>query len=206
MKTAKVAGVDLGGKRSGTTALCVLEDGAVTTLQAPRGLDGHAWLNNHIIARKITYVFMDAPLSLPGVYAGLKDFRDYHFRKADKLLGAMSPLFLGGLTASAMELAAAWQQEGITTLEVYPSALVKHLQLQDYYRPQYLTRTKMSDFIRKFKRHPETRKYFEGLRWKISQSISPHEADAILCLLSGLRYLSGEAQAYGIEEEGLIWV
>jgi predicted nuclease with RNAse H fold len=206
MKTLRLAGVDLGGKRSGTTALCFLEEDFVTTLQAARGSDGHAWLDEQIVARRITHVFIDAPLSLPGVYRGLKDFHDYHFRKADKLLGAMSPLFLGGLTASAIELAAAWQEKGIVTLEVYPSALVKHLQLQVFYKPKHLPPKTMSNFIRKLKRHPETRKYFEGLRWKISHSLSRHEADAILCLLSGLRFLSGEALAYGYRDEGLIWV
>lgn len=205
MEKAIVAGVDLGGKQSGNTALCVLDAEAVITLQAQRGKDGHIWLHEQIMARKVTHVFIDAPLSLPGVYRGLKGYDDYHFRLADRQLGAMSPLFLGGLTASAMELAATWREKGITTVEVYPSALVRQLGLERYYGTRHSPETVIR-FLEKLRAHPKTRKYLSQVNWNIGDSPSRHEADAILCFLSGMRFLAGNALSYGREEEGLMWV
>ncbi|MCB0644589.1 MAG: DUF429 domain-containing protein, partial [Phaeodactylibacter sp.] len=127
----QIAGIDYGSKRAGTTALALLDTGASLQLfQSGKGEDADAFLLKHLRQRQPTKVFMDAPLSLPGVYRYESDaYSDYFYRAADRELQAMSPMFLGGLTARAMQLQQQLSAEKITVYETYPARLAQVLEL-----------------------------------------------------------------------------
>ena len=99
-----IFGVDYGSKMAGTTVVAVARERQIDLLQSGRKQDADAWLLETAVAQQPDHIFLDAPLSLPGVYRHLPGRSDYFYREADRELQAMSPMFLGGLTARAMQL------------------------------------------------------------------------------------------------------
>jgi hypothetical protein len=94
----RLCGVDYGSKLAGTTVTCTLDapSGQVHFQKSAPREDADAFLRNYLLQSQPAFIFLDAPLSLPGVYRGLAGCRDYFYREADRQLGAMSPMFLGG--------------------------------------------------------------------------------------------------------------
>jgi len=142
-------------------------------------------------------LFLDAPLSLPGVYA-LKQphHTDYFHRDCDKQLNAMSPMFLGGLTARAMKLASTLRASGVPVFETYPKWHAKRLKLDALgykKQPENLERCTL-----------EVAKTLEGTL--SSSPTSWHEFDALLALLTGLRFREGKHLQIGDTEEGKIYL
>jgi predicted nuclease with RNAse H fold len=147
---------------------------------------------------KPIYVFIDAPLSLPGVYSRMADYSDYFFRKADKQLQAMSPMFLGGLTARAMKLKNQLAAQQIQVYETYPAAQAAGMGLVEMgYKKQI--------------------SHLPAVVHIISQHLLPfipdsntltswHQVDALLALLGAVRFMNGEHQVFGDAGEGLIIV
>ncbi|MEZ5058281.1 MAG: hypothetical protein R2879_14700 [Saprospiraceae bacterium] len=190
-----IAGIDYGSKLAGTTYVAYDQNGQIHLTGVEKKKDADLWLQNLIPELKPEYIFMDAPLSLPGVYSG--DGEDYFYRKADRDCMAMSPMFLGGLTARAMRLKAFFKKIDLKIFETYPARVVDTQPgLPDLYRKK--DKNALQPFVEKlekllpydFAKRPET--------W--------HEADAILAWLSGFRYAMGKALSFGDEKEGLIWV
>ena len=95
-------GIDYGAKLSGYTAICFNQNDILTIQQCLYGKDADKWLKEVLTQHDFESVYIDAPLSLPGKYRALSGYNDFHYRKCDQELRAMSPLFLGGLTARAM--------------------------------------------------------------------------------------------------------
>lgn len=119
-----IYGIDYGNKLAGTTAIVWL-DTSVQTIRlscSQKGKDADEFILQSIADVKPVCMFIDAPLSLPGVYSRMADYNDYFFRKADKQLRAMSPMFLGGLTARAMKLKNQLEAQQIQVYETYPAA------------------------------------------------------------------------------------
>jgi hypothetical protein len=107
----------------------------------------------------------------------------------------MSPMFLGGLTARAISLSK--KMNGTELKETYPRKLVDILKLPaDEYKHanKYL-----SSFVVRLKK-------MSDMNINEAQITSWHHVDALLALLSGLRYLEKNDQQYGIPEEGVIIV
>ena len=98
-------GIDFGARSAGNTVVCVREKGLFRFHRSAKDSDGDAWLRSLIDELRPAAIYIDAPLSLPGVYTGRG--HDHFFRAADRQAGGMSPMFLGGLTARAMALASA---------------------------------------------------------------------------------------------------
>lgn len=117
-----IIGIDYGGRMAGTTAIAALTDNRITLTSCPKGQDADAWIEKHVLALQPTIIAIDAPLSLPSGLMGSGG--DFHLRLADRLCGAMSPMFLGGLTARAMALKATSKANG-TWIETYPSWIAK---------------------------------------------------------------------------------
>ena len=192
------AGIDFGSKRAGSTSICIGDEaGNVNNLLiSARGKDADAFLLKQIGDYKLSHIFIDSPLSLPGIYRGLKAYDDYFYRFCDRETGAMSPMFLGGLTARAIKLKDHWEEAGIAVYEVWPSMMALEMGLnRDVYKS---TKERIlpawqvvldSGYV-KWSRKPES--------W--------HELDAVLAYISGLRIHKGIAKAYGRKEEGLIYV
>ncbi len=192
-----IAGADYGSKLAGTTVIAAYQHGEVKFIHSAKKQDADQMILDWALQHRPARLFLDAPLSLPGVYSGKEGFTDYFYRQADRQLKAMSPMFLGGLTARAMRMAAQLRKSGIETIETYPAALARELGLG-------------KEGYKKSKAHLPS--FREQLLVHLPVGLPPkpldswHQFDALLALLSGLRFLEGRHLAYGQEEEGLIVV
>ena len=196
-QTPEFAGVDYGSKLAGTTVIAF--QGAsgleLATSTVKRDADRFVldWCRQHRPRR----LFLDAPLSLPGVYRYLPDFDDYFYRRADRALSAMSPMFLGGLTARAMQLRATLENEGVAVYEVYPGGLAGLLSLnRDHYKRSKQHISSVLEALAPF---------FPAL--PAAPRVSTwHHVDALLAWLSGWRHQQGQHRQYGDPAEGLILI
>lgn len=191
-----VAGVDYGAKWAGTTAIAFIERQKILCLQSTSKQDADAFIQAFVKEKAIQLVGLDAPLSLPKVYKNEEKEGDYFYREADKELGAMSPMFLGGLTARAMQLQAYLKKNAIQVIEVYPAALAKKLSLGQFHYKKSLSLVCQA-----------TKIIQEYVGYQIhSKPENWHQFDAILALASTLAYQNQKAQYFGKANEGLIWV
>lgn len=188
----KWIGVDYGSKIAGTTVICYEEKGKLCLLQSEKKKDADLFISNFIETHQVKEVYLDAPLSLPAAYHGRGS--DYFYRICDRVTKAMSPMFLGGLTARAMKLAASHKE--VVFKETYPGYLIRTV--LDYkelypkksaYDPR-LHQQLAKDYKLKYKQAP--------LNW--------HQLDAVSCWISGWRHESGQGVLLGEAEEGVIWV
>lgn len=185
-------GIDFGAKSAGTTVICSRDKGLFRFHRCTKGEDADAWLEQSVAELAPSAIYMDAPLSLPGAYFGRG--KDHFYRRADRLAGGMSPMFLGGLTARAIRLAEGWRALGIEVFEVYPAGLIRHE--WDYLgipSGKAIPRHKLRLMAGLFTLPPPEPK-------------DRHEADAWLCWLSGYRHRNGTALELGDRQEGTILV
>ena len=125
-----IIGIDYGAKMAGTTVIAHLHDEQLTLTQSVKKQDADKFVLEKVAAIQPTHLFLDAPLSLPGVYRSLPDCDSFFYRKSDQAVQAMSPMFLGGLTARAMQLAHQLQNQGLEIIEIYPAKLAERLGLK----------------------------------------------------------------------------
>ncbi len=192
-----VVGIDYGSKMAGTTAICYLKEDRLFFSTSQKNRDADQFIFEFITQLPSkARIYLDAPLSLPGVYRGLPLYEDYFYRESDKAVKAMSPMFLGGLTARAMKLATSLKAEGHEILEAYPGAFARILDL----KRQGYKGTK-----------EEIPKALERLQESYPSLILPtdlaswHGMDALIAFLIGCRHQEGKATIVGNEEEGLIY-
>jgi len=194
-----VFGVDYGSKLSGNTVLCIFDHGRIHFMSVDKGVDADAFLLNAAHHFKPERIAIDAPLSLPGVYRGLEGCDNYHFRAADLELNAMSPMFLGGLSARAMQLTATLKERNIEVLETYPRALARHFKLEALgYQGSKLALVQCRTQLRALLNPAIGLDCGDVTDW--------HHLDALLALMSCLNYTSGTHQAFGRADEGQIVV
>ena len=197
-----IYGIDYGSKLAGTTVIAKWDRAAKegTLLQfvsSAKKSDADVFLKTEFLEDRPTHIFLDAPLSLPAVYRGATDREDYFYRACDRTLKAMSPMFLGGLTARAMRLASFFRQHDCTVFETYPGALARQYRLQD------LNYKKQLGYL------PDV---INALRVKAPLPFQPgdlrdwHHVDAYLAIWSAQRFFAEEARIVGDPEEGLIIV
>jgi len=182
-------GIDYGAKLAGTTAICFEKEKELFIIQSQKKQDADAFIKSLINMVEPTHVYLDAPLSLPAAYFGKG--KNYFYRQCDIETKAMSPMFLGGLTARAMKLSADFPQ--ITFKETYPSFLVKNIFfLQDVYQ----------------KKKPFNPEILENMIFpKMGRPIENwHQFDSLMCWLSGKRDFENDAICLGNAEEGIITV
>ncbi|WP_266205806.1 DUF429 domain-containing protein [Pontibacter kalidii] len=191
-------GVDYGSKLAGTTTAAMVQQGELHVWQSDKGKDADVWLQDLVVRLKPGVVYIDAPLTLPKVYSmeAYAPDSDFFYRQADRDVQAMSPMFLGGLTARAIRLRTQLAASGIAMLETYPAEAVRLLlpQLQGYKKdPAAL---------------PAYAEMLQGLlKYKLQQPPHNwHQLDAILAWTSGYRHNTGESILYGDAREGRIIV
>ncbi|NJL75030.1 MAG: DUF429 domain-containing protein [Saprospiraceae bacterium] len=191
------AGVDYGSKLAGTTVVAIWDGKSLQIVQSKKKQDADAFLQAQIRQYQVSWIGLDAPLSLPGVYTQPTQYQDYFYRTGDRLLQAMSPMFLGGLTARAMQLARTLAAEGKYVIEVYPAALAKHFDLQalDYKNAATSIPKVLEKLIQLFTWLPNS---LELENW--------HQVDALLALCSTSRYLHQDYLVFGDDREGVIIV
>lgn len=191
-----VVGIDYGAKLAGTTAIAFVEKEKIILRQSKSKQDADAFLQDFTEEKKVQLIGLDAPLSLPKIYKNEEKNGDYFYREADKALGAMSPMFLGGLTARAMQLASYLKQKKIEVIEVYPAVLAKKLHLEQFHYKKSLSLI-----------YQATKKIEEHIGYKLLQKPENwHQFDAILALATALAYQNQKAESFGNANEGLIWV
>ena len=198
LRSVDFVGIDYGSKLAGTTVCAHYQlDGAVQFYQSARKSDADLFLETLLLQLKAEHIFLDAPLSLPGVYTDPANYTDYFYRRGDRELKAMSPMFLGGLTARAMRLAAVWRDQERRVYEVYPGAAARRLGLKELNYKK--TQGAIPDVAFKLERELPLAFDPRDLR-------SWHHVDALLALYSGWRFLREEHEFFGDAAEGGIVV
>ena len=185
-----VCGIDYGSKMAGTTSICYIKAGVVKIERSAKKQDADAMIQAFCQRERPELIALDAPLSLPGVYTAKEGFQDYFYRVCDKELKAMSPMFLGGLTARAIKLKAMLSE--IKIIEAYPVFRAKALELHKF---GYRGKT------------PEIKAILNKLGgvFATAEILSSHDMDALLCLEIGQRFLQNKTQRSGLVEEGVIY-
>jgi predicted nuclease with RNAse H fold len=192
-----IAGIDYGSKLVGTTVIAWAEGSVIRFLQSTKKQDADKMVLDWAAQYTPEFIMLDAPLSLPGVYRQMPGYSDYFYRVGDKLLGAMSPMFLGGLTARAMKLKDTLAQSGIEVFECYPKAVCKEENLFEHYAKS--GKEAPGPFI-------ALAVNYMNLHIDPMPELSWHHADALLALLSAFRKQRGLSCIYGDFSEGQIWV
>ncbi|WP_282776890.1 DUF429 domain-containing protein [Phaeodactylibacter xiamenensis] len=191
------AGVDYGSKMAGTTVIAWAEGRAIRLAQSAAKKDADKWVKSWVEAHRPAVLYLDAPLSLPGVYHAPGGYEDFFYRAADKEVQAMSPMFLGGLTARAMRLSQELKALQCTTLEVYPGQLSKILGLdRKRYKKDKAYLQEATEMV--LAHLPDYQMATPPTNW--------HQVDALLAFCSGYRHQQGLAAIYGGIEEGQIIV
>jgi len=186
-------GIDYGSKLAGTTVVTYDEDGALLQVSSAKKSDADAMIL--ALAKRLmpARIYIDAPLSIPAAYRGKGT--DYHYRAADKALSAMSPMFLGGLTARAMSLCQKLSQLNIPCVETYPGAYVRaHEELSKVYKK------KDNGCIDSCLRVLRPLLPFEPH----TDMDTLHKLDSLIAWLSGYRHLRDQATIVGSPDEGVI--
>ncbi|MCC5917185.1 MAG: DUF429 domain-containing protein [Cryomorphaceae bacterium] len=199
MQDKIIFGIDFGSKLSGNTVIAIFKDMRIDFLDVDKGVDADTFILNAVKHYSPEVIFIDAPLSLPGRYAGIKNCDCYNFRHADKELKAMSPMFLGGLTARAIRIKDECEKLGIEVRETYPKAQSTKYDLQKLgYKGNKLALRLCAEKVMD-SMHP-------GIRVCAKEIISWHHLDALLALVSAMCFVQGCGQVFGREDEGQIFI
>ncbi len=184
-----ILGIDYGARYSGKTALCYDRADWLYLIRSVLKEDTDAFVRKHAQSLSPDLIAMDAPLSLPAAYHGRGT--DYMYRACDRACQAMSPMFLGGLTARAMALRA--ELDDYVFIETYPSM---------HYRAAFAGVKKDGKIFADARDH-----YIDIMPYRVDRSPADwHELDAILAWYSGWRYMQGTHVCHGDAAEGQIIV
>lgn len=180
-----IVGIDYGGRYTGTTALAACTLDQIFLTSCPKRTDADTWIGERLDDLQPRIIAIDAPLSLPsGVLDGKGDF---HLRIADRLCGAMSPMFLGGLTARAMALHTFWKGQALW-VETYPSWMAR--------ARLGCKRTDHDEVVNMI------RTYWTGQ--PIPKLTDQHQVDALLALMAAEHVRTNTSWHYGDPREGVI--
>ncbi|MGM0566049.1 MAG: hypothetical protein ACQESX_04730 [Bacteroidota bacterium] len=191
----KVIGVDYGSKFAGTTVAALFNKNKVIFKQSKAKSSADLFLTDLINKHLPVKVFIDAPLSLPGVYSTPDKHNDYFYRLSDREAGAMSPMFLGGLTARAIQLKNQFTYTSVSFIETYPGGLAKELNLKEM---GYKQKTSHCERVVTFLED------YSAFNVEKNIKLTWHHVDALLTLVSAKRYFSGKSSILGEREEGQI--
>tara|TARA_R110000850_G_scaffold177569_2_gene303414 strand:+ start:852 stop:1448 length:597 start_codon:yes stop_codon:yes gene_type:complete len=192
-------GIDYGSKLTGNTVIAIFQKMKIFFLDVDKGVDADAFILNAADYFSPNKIFIDAPLTLPGVYTKVKGCNDFHFRQADLDLGAMSPMFLGGFAARAIELKTTLEKKSIEIFETYPRILATHFNLKTKgYKGSVLALKDCRDEI--------VSHFSTSIQLPKNEITTWHHLDALLALMSALNHAQGEGKVYGLKEEGLIYI
>ena len=190
----EVVGIDFGSKLAGTTAIVFWQNGELHWKQSEKRKDADEFLHHHLQWIQPSHVFIDAPLSLPFVYKNPEvENPNFFYRDADLVAKAMSPMFLGGLTARAMKLVHSFPE--FDFYEAYPKLAAAQLDLNQFgYKRKEGSLARCQE------------KVLQAMELKSNASIQDwHQLDALLAFWVGMKHGKGKAQHYGAKAEGLIW-
>lgn len=189
-----IAGVDYGSKTAGTTVLARVINGEIVLSQSLKGQNADSFISEIVAGEDIRLIALDAPLSLPGKLVSVPGKDNYFYRDCDSQLKAMSPMFIGGLTARAIKLKDEFIEQGREVIEAYPKAFVVNLTYDEFYSKKNLSN--LQEFIDKLNEEFSDFRFPEVKNW--------HQTDAIIALLIAHKYQKGTHSSAGDPDEGLI--
>lgn len=192
-KHIKFAGIDYGSKRAGTTVICFQENHKLQFISSVKKQDADAMILDWVKSWQPDQIFIDAPLSLPKAYLQQEENPDFFYRKCDRLVGAMSPLFLGGLTARAIQLKFWLNQQHIEVLETYPKLQAQSTGIPGY-KKGIIYLKEQADFL----------KDLFNLEVEVEEVLNLHYLDAFLAYITGIRFNHNQHQSWGDPDEGCI--
>ncbi|MES2560615.1 MAG: DUF429 domain-containing protein [Bacteroidota bacterium] len=191
------AGIDFGSKTAGTTVICFGKTPTqLDIIGTNRKQDADTFLLSILSGVRPEFATIDAPLTLPVVYTHPEKGSDFFYRAVDKELKAMSPMFMGGLTARAIKLKQECAGFKIPLFETYPAAFVKQFGLEMYYNkkdPQLLS-SFVIDLLR-----------FFPVNVPVEQLPTWHHVDALMAWMSCYRMAHDEQLTFG-DDEGQIFI
>jgi len=191
-------GISYGSKLSGNTVIAILNINKIYFLDVEENTNADDFIFNAAQHFKPDVVFLDAPLSLPARCCGKKG-NDFHFRKADIQLKAISPMFLGGITARAMQLKSRLENESTKVYETHVKSQACNYKLIDLgYKKEDNHLISCRNTLKE-KLSPSL--FFDCQEIKTWQHL-----DAFLALFSAMRFVMGRADTFGNAKEGLIYV
>jgi len=191
------AGIDFGSKTAGTTVICFGNNQKqLDIIGTIKKQDADEFLLSMLASIKPEFATIDAPLSLPSIYSKPDTGADYFYRSVDKELKAMSPMFLGGLTARAMRLKNVAAQKQIPLFETYPAIFVRQFGITDFYNKK--DKTLIQPFVSALLAVFPAKIILEQLpTW--------HHVDALIAWISSYRMAHDEHSTYG-DDEGQIFI
>lgn len=192
-------GIDYGSRFTGNTVIAILQEKDIFFLDVEKKVDADLFILNAADHFQPDWIFLDAPCSLPGIYRGLMGFENYHFRKADLECKAMSPMFLGGLAARAMELKSKLENKGIEVYETFPRIMARRLGLEQcgYKISKRDLGRCAAETVAKFQ---------ASLQIQAKDVKTWHHLDALLALMSAMSFELNQCKRYGHPREGQILV
>lgn len=191
------AGIDFGSKTAGTTVICFGNNQTqLDIIGTTKKQDADSFLLSILSSSKPEFATIDAPLTLPVIYSNPESGTDYFYRAVDKELKAMSPMFLGGLTARAIKLKHECAIFKVPLFETYPAAFVKQFGLGTYYNKK--DPKQLAPFVN------ELLQFFPA---KISLAQLPtwHHVDALIAWISSYRMAHDQEMTFG-DDEGQIFI
>lgn len=184
-------GIDYGSQLAGTTVIAHGEHNKIVFYQSVKRKSADEFIID-TIKTKIPFIdtlYIDAPLSLPAAY--FNRGKDFMYRNADRELSAMSPMFLGGLTARAMRLAQELKELKISSYETYPAQVEKVILGQS-------TPKKVNPDVRAITT------LFESAQLSLPAIRNRHQYDALWAWWAGYRHKNQVAKLIGDPNEGII--
>ena len=187
-----VIGIDYGSKMAGTTVIAYEEDEKVHLICSKKKQDADQMILDFVETHRPSLIGLDAPLSLPAVYTDPANHKDYFYRVCDKEVKAMSPMFLGGLTARAIKLKSQIGSKA-QVIEVYPAMAAKLLNLI-----AFNCKKREADY------HQMISKLTPWVNSPEIELANAHQFDALLALYISKKFQSGKANLVGLKREGTI--
>ena len=193
-------GIEYVNDKALATVICTLDEvgGNLEFLTADNHKDADELIKQQILSKSPYFVFINAPTSMPRAFSD-DDGEDFFFRECDKKTNCPSPMLNGELLARTIRLKRHVRNlSDIKLMETYPAFLAKKLDLtQNGWG-------KDEDI--------DIRKVLRKLQDRFEYPLDHHQINtrqhlnALLCLISALRYKHQESESFGNADEGLIIV
>ncbi len=193
-------GIHFGSKLSGNTVISLIKQNKIYFLDVDKEVDADIFIYNAAKHFKPDVIFMNAPLSLPGVFSNKVDCDDHEYRSADKEICSISPMIIGGVTARAIALKKKLESELNT--KVYETCSKAQAHNYELMKMGYKT-TQLR--LHSCRNHLES-KLNPRLMFCCQDVKSWDHIDAMLSLITAMRFVTGQALPYGNPDEGLIYV
>lgn len=193
-------GINFSSKLSGNTVICLLSKNKIFFIDVDEDVDADIFIYNAAKHFQPEIIFLNAPLSIPGVFRSVNSCCDHQYRQADKEICGISPMIIGGVTARAMELKQKLESEFNT--KVYETS--SKAQAENYGLLTKGFKCGRKELLEC--RFEITSHLDKNLMINCQDIKSWDHLNALLSLITAIRFVNGEAHTHGISEEGVIYV